>query len=377
MNKRLIGAISLLVGTTIGVGIFGLPYAISRVGFPLGILFFLVIGIANLILNLAYAELILSTPGDHQLPGYAEIYLGKVWKVVASIFLTFVLYGVLLAYLIKIGELLNFLFPFLPPAILAVGFYLITSGIVFFGGKLVVRISGVGAFLLLVLISCLIAFGAWSVKIENLLLVPASLGANLLLPYGVLIFALSGSAIIPEVEEAVREKRQDLFRAIVIGSLIPTIIYLIFSAVVIGISGTEIKEDAVLSLLTALPLWVISFGAILGSLAIFNASLNTRLVISEMFRRDFGLSKKLAWILSCLPPLLIYLLGVRSFIKVISLIGSLGLGVSGGLIILSLVRARYQSSRQPESKLRLGNSILIFVGLLFTLGAFLEILKLW
>jgi len=209
------------------------------------------------------------------------------------------------------------------------------------------------------------------------LLVPASLGANLLLPYGVLIFALSGSAIIPEVEEAVREKRQDLFRAIVIGSLIPTIIYLIFSAVVIGISGTEIKEDAVLSLLTALPLWVISFGAILGSLAIFNASLNTRLVISEMFRRDFGLSKKLAWILSCLPPLLIYLLGVRSFIKVISLIGSLGLGVSGGLIILSLVRARYQSSRQPESKLRLGNSILIFVGLLFTLGAFLEILKLW
>lgn len=368
MNKRFFGAVSLLVGTTIGVGIFGLPYAISRVGFPIGVLYFLIIGTANLILNLAYGELVLRTEGDHQLPGYAGIYLGKFSKMLATVFLAVTLYGALLAYLIKIGELLNFLLPFLPASTLAISFYLLTSSLVFFGGKLISRIGSLGVILLLILIGCLIAFGMWSVNLENLLLTPKSLGTDFLLPYGILVFALSGSAIIPEVEEALRHKRSEFFRAIVIGSLIPTILYLIFCAVVIGVAGTEVKEDAILSLVTKMPLWVISFGAVIGSLAIFNASLHTRLILSEMFRRDFKLSKMLAWVFSCLPPLLIYFLGVRSFLQVISLTGSLGLGISGGLVILSLLKARLTKGRNPEYKLNLSKLTLLVVALLFILG---------
>ena len=73
-------ATALLCGTIIGAGVLGIPYVISKVGFIPGFFIILLIGLAMLMLNLLLGEVILRTPGNHQLPGYAERYLGKTGK---------------------------------------------------------------------------------------------------------------------------------------------------------------------------------------------------------------------------------------------------------------------------------------------------------
>ena len=80
MDKNVPRAIAMLCGTVIGAGVLGIPYVIAQAGFLVGLLSILVLGLAVLFLNLFIGEIVLRTPGNHQLPGYAEKYLGKWGK---------------------------------------------------------------------------------------------------------------------------------------------------------------------------------------------------------------------------------------------------------------------------------------------------------
>ena len=66
----------MLVGMIIGVGIFGVPYVLSRAGLVPGIFYFIVLGAAIILVHLFYGEAVLRTNGRHRLVGYAEKYLG-------------------------------------------------------------------------------------------------------------------------------------------------------------------------------------------------------------------------------------------------------------------------------------------------------------
>ncbi len=116
-------AIAVLVGTTIGAGIFALPHVIAQAGLAIGLTYLLGLGILNLLLNIIYGEVILCTTGDHQLTGYAQIYLGKKGKALATAAMFFSLYGALLAYLIKIGQFLALIFGLPSPLLFSVLFF--------------------------------------------------------------------------------------------------------------------------------------------------------------------------------------------------------------------------------------------------------------
>ena len=88
-GKPLLEAIATLVGFTIGAGILGIPYVIAKAGFVTGIINILIIGILVLFLNLYSGEIVLRTKGDHQLTGYASIYLGKTGKFLMAISIIF------------------------------------------------------------------------------------------------------------------------------------------------------------------------------------------------------------------------------------------------------------------------------------------------
>ena len=106
-KKHLIGAISTLIGITIGAGILGIPFVVAKAGFLTGILNIFVIGMLILVLNLYLGEITLRTKGIHQLTGYAKIYLGKAGYYLMMVAFIIFSYGALVAYIIKTGELLN------------------------------------------------------------------------------------------------------------------------------------------------------------------------------------------------------------------------------------------------------------------------------
>ena len=73
-------ALSVFLGTVIGVGIFGLPYVALKAGFFVTVFYFLFMVLIAVSIHFLYAEVALGTKGIHRLPGYVEKYLGEKWK---------------------------------------------------------------------------------------------------------------------------------------------------------------------------------------------------------------------------------------------------------------------------------------------------------
>ncbi|MDG1950529.1 MAG: aromatic amino acid transport family protein, partial [bacterium] len=62
-NIRFLRSVGMMIGAIVGVGVFGLPYAFSQSGFPLGIIELIVVGGLLVIMQLMFAEVAVQTPG--------------------------------------------------------------------------------------------------------------------------------------------------------------------------------------------------------------------------------------------------------------------------------------------------------------------------
>jgi hypothetical protein len=156
--------------------------------------------------------------------------------------------------------------------------------------------------------------------------------------YGPILFALAGMGVIPEVEEVLRKKRRLLSRAIVIGTVLPALIYLIFSLGVVGISGATTTADTLTGLLVWSPT-IVRLGAVLGVLTTFTSFISLANVVKEVFYRDLGQSKEAALFLSLAPVFLAVWIAPGWFLKIISLTGSLAIGLVGIIICLMAQKA--------------------------------------
>ena len=103
-------AIATIIGGTIGVGFLALPYAIQEFGTFWGIGIITLIAVITFIINIAYADVIISDKGNRQIPGYTKKYLG----LIPSLFITAVIitgsFGVLLVYALVSGNTIGFIF---------------------------------------------------------------------------------------------------------------------------------------------------------------------------------------------------------------------------------------------------------------------------
>lgn len=369
MNSKTLRAVAILVGTTIGAGIFGIPYAVTQVGFGAGLLYLLALGGVVLLLNLLYGEVILRTRGDHQFTGYGQIYLGKVGKSLAGLGLLVSCYGALLAYLIKIGEFLGLIFN--PPYSLEFSliFFTLASIAIFFGLRAISQIELLLVGLILAFILTLALIGLPHISSISYQLSAISY-SNLFLPYGVILFALAGSAAIPEMEEILRRQPKRLKKAIITGTLIPLLTYLIFTWAIIGICGQKTSDDAISSLNLFLPGWIVRFGAGLGVLTMGTSFLALGYVLREVWYRDYNLPKIAALGLACFPSLIFFLLGAKNFIAVLEITGAITVGLSGLLILLLYRKARLTGQKEPAYQLKVPSAILWLLGLIFLLGMF-------
>ena len=110
MAKKFWEAVFTLTGTVIGAGMLGLPYVFSQSGFMIGLFWLLFLGSLMIFVNLCLGEITLKTKKIHQLPGYAEKYLGKKGKWLMLFALIIEVYSALIAYLIGEGQSFSYLF---------------------------------------------------------------------------------------------------------------------------------------------------------------------------------------------------------------------------------------------------------------------------
>ncbi len=361
-NKKFWQAVFLLVGTVIGAGIFSLPYAFLTSGWLFSLLGLIALTLVTLVINFFYAQVIVGTKGDHQLPGYAKKYLGAWGKWLGFFCIFFSALGAMLAYVILGGDFLGLLFGHPPGILLSLLFWSWGAFLVWGGIK---TISVIESWLTVILIGvCLLVpiLGLPFFKSSNLVLK----GSSSLAFYGPALFSLSGLGVIPEVEELLRKKRSLLPWAIVLGILIPALVYFIFGFGILGISGAATTSDALTGLIAYSPL-LVKIGALAGVLATFTSFLSLGNVLREMFYRDLKVSQKTAQFTSVFLSVPAVFLTLSSFLPLISITGSLAIG-SGSLLVLLIFLKKF--ANQASEKL-LG----VIAGLILLGGIIVNLIK--
>jgi amino acid permease len=371
MKKPVFEAIATLVGVTIGAGIMGIPYVISKSGLIVGAAHILVIGLLMLFLNLFVAEIVLRTKGNHQLMGYAAKYLGKTGKWIMALSMVIGVSGALLAYLIGGGSALSSIFGG-DIFWFGIGFFAFCSFIVFKGLDFVKSIELVSVSALLVLVFVIIAVNLLNVNPANF-----SIGdGDPFLPYGVVLFAFIGMSAIPEMREELANNYKEMKKAVIIGTCIPIVVYLLFGLSTVLVSGIGTTEVASIGLGKSLG----SGMTLLTSLfAIFNMATSfiiLGLALKEMYRYDLNMGNMKSLVLALGLPLLIFVLGFRDFITPLGIAGSFTGGIDGILIVLMLWRAREKSDRKPEFKVGFVYPLGALIIIMFLLGIIHEILSL-
>ena len=140
----------------------------------------------------------------------------------------------------------------------------------------------------------------------NLSSIPLFRKEFLFLPYGIVFFALQGSSAIPLQREMLEGKEEYLKKAILWGTLIPTVIYLLFAFIVGGVSGEATTPDAVSGLYSYLGFSVVFLLSLVGVFAVSTSFLSLGTSLFEIFHYDFRVSKLLSWLLVIVPPYFLF-----------------------------------------------------------------------
>ncbi|MEK7124001.1 MAG: hypothetical protein AAB851_03870, partial [Patescibacteria group bacterium] len=171
------------------------------------------------------------------------------------------------------------------------------------------------------------------------------------LPYGIIFFALTGASAIPEIRDMLGNRPDLLKKAIVAGSIVPTVIYLIFAFSVVGVSGINTSREAIAGLKSHLGGFVVYLGALVGFLTTFTSYLVLGLNLKKMFFYDLKFGGFTSWFMASFGPVLLYLSGVTNFILVIGFIGAVSGGIDGTAMILTYLKAKKAGDRVPEYSL--------------------------
>lgn len=337
-------AIATMVGTIIGAGILGIPFVFAQAGFWTGTLVLLVIGLAMLLMKLMCGETALRTRGNHQISGYTGIYLGKAAKYLVSFLLIAGTYGAMLAYFIGEGEVIEAITG-IPRFWASIGFYAVFSTFIYIGLNLIKRAELIMSSFILAAIFMIAILTMNHIDLSNLE------GLDLtksVVPYGVLLFACSGIIAVPEVRIILKRREKLMRRAIIWGCVIPPVIYFLFTALVISVSGIKVTEIASVGLGELLGWKMILAANVFAFFTMATSFLTLGLALKQIYHFDYKIKKGLAWIMLVCVPLIIFLLGANNFVKVISLVGALGVGMTGILQVLTYLVARKKGKRKPE-----------------------------
>ncbi|MFA5946648.1 MAG: aromatic amino acid transport family protein [Patescibacteria group bacterium] len=329
-----------LLGTVIGVGIFGLPYAFAQVGFAIGLVALVAVGFLSLMALLLYSDLILIRNGHGRYLSVVGHELNGVEKVLAGIAYFGAHYGALLAYVIVGGSFAHAVFSqFLGGSelIYLLVFWLVGSLLAGGGLSFLVRLQGIlfPLILLLVIIHAFVL--AHHMSVSNL---ASFQPQNTVLSLGILLFAFSGLSAVPDMRDILKRNRKLMRRSLIVGMTVIGILYAVFSFLVVGVTGVGTSSEAITGLAPIIGPLAESLGSLLGLGIVMSAYLSTTVSLTNALVYDWRMGYLLAWGAVVALPMIFVLAGATNFISVIGLTGGILGSLLGIFLILAYERAR-------------------------------------
>ena len=368
--KKYLLALATFIGTIIGVGLFGLPYITSQIGFLPILVYFGVLGLVTMLIQLMYGEICLRTAGDHRLPGYIEIYLDRRLKFLPIITNSIGLYGANLAYIIIGGSFLaSLLMPVFGGTVFTYVLIFFAAGalIIFLGSGSIAKSELVSIGLFFLVLIFLFVKGWPEIDLFNFLTVDLNF-KTMILPYGVILFSLTGMSVIPEVREVLDNQPRHLRSIIILGAIIPIITYIIFIITVLGITGANTTTDALSGLENHLGKGILTAGYLFGVLTTFTSYLTIGITIKKILWYDLKFSHLISWALAVSIPMILYLGGLKDFIAIIAFTGSVTVGIDVVLVALTYLKAKKKGDRVPDYDAGITKPTVIFLVVFFLIG---------
>ncbi len=329
-------AVFMITGMTIGAGVLGVPYVVAQVGLKIGLVYIVGLGLVMLFLNLMIGEIAVRTNESLQIPGLVGKYLGKWVKLFLNIIIVFASYGALLAYIIGEGQSLSALFGG-NPVVWSVVFWSIASVVVWLGLQIIKVAEKVLSIIVIGIICGLSFYLLKDFQISNWVYTDLS---KIFLPYGVILFALNGTPAIIEAHALLPRSQRHFRKALIIGSLIPVAVYILFALAVAGATGLQTSEIATIGLGAKFGNGVLILGNIFAVLAMAGGFIGSGIALKQTFVWDSKLNKILAEFLVISVPLLLFIAGLRQFISILSIAGGVFIGIEAVALIIVCWQAR-------------------------------------
>jgi amino acid permease len=339
-----------------------------KTGIWLMLLYFLILTALVVAINLIFCQISLKTPDFKRFPGFVGHHLGKGAEFFTFILVILGTLGVFLAYLIIGGQFLTSVFqPLFSGSILTyvLIYFFLVSIIIYFDIKIIARVEFWFMAFLFLSLFFVFALGFPQIKLSNIFTdfqFPTSNFQNAFLPYGALLFALWGLGMVPQIEEMLIGKKKLLKKTVAISTIIVSAFYFLFVLLVLGITGRQTDPTALQGLRSFLPDYLVSICLLIGTLATFIAFVAQGIIFKQTLMFDLKIKHWQAFVMTCCPPLILFLLGLKSFVPIISFIGGIILGIDGILILLMYKKIG-------------GKNIIIYpLSLVFLLGVIYEII---
>ncbi len=242
MSSKLIGGILLVMGTTIGAGMLALPIATAELGFWGSTLLLIVCWAIMTTCAFLFLEVNLWLPPNNNMVSMVGATLGRSGQVVAWVLYLMLLYSIISAYIAGGGDLFHYILnnsniPISLPLskILFTGLF---GFIVYLGIRAVdyfnrgLMSGKMGALLLLIfLIVPYISQGNLHTGSWAYLASPASISTT--------VVAFASLMIIPSLRTYFGEDIKSLKKAILIGTFIPLVCYILWDMVIMGVIPLE------------------------------------------------------------------------------------------------------------------------------------------
>ena len=352
-------ASAILVGTQIGAGVLGLPYALKDEGVLLGVLIVIITGLLTLLTALFVLE-VAAQSGGGSLSKLAEKHLGKAGGILMFLSISVLAYGALIAYIAGSADILSSLFG-LNPKIGALLFWLLMSTVILMGLKASGEAELLLNFILLGALAFSIILMMPKVNVSNLSYLNSSAITRSI---GVAVFAYVSHMVVPEMLKGLEDIKKTT-RALFIGYILPMMFYAFFVFAFVGALGLDTPELAT----SALERFYGGLGRMLGLLlplaAICTSYIGIGLSQMDNIKEVFRIDKGKAWLLTVVPPLLFYFLGMESFVSALWIAGTFG-GLLYAGILPTLMYLKIKRTCE-ELHLPLHHSFAYLSGLLFLL----------
>src|SRR3990167_7086286 len=341
MNTRLLGGVLLIIGTTIGGAMLALPIATSQLGFIYSSLLLACAWFIMTVSAFLILEVNLWLPRNNNMISMARATLGVTGQAVAWVTYLLLLYSLLAAYITGGGDFFQSLFAQggLPvtTAISSILFTCALGFIVYLGIRSIdyvnriLMFSKLGAYILLVvLIAPLLA----PIKLKGGEL------SYLLHSATLCVLSFGFATIVPSLRIYFNDNKKQLQQAILLGSFIPLICYILWNMSIMGViprdgsngliallasnrSTSELVEQ--LNVILHHPI-ITDIARFFTSICLATAFLGVSLGLTDFLADGFAIEKK-GWkhiailLVAFIPPLLIALFYPGAFVKVLSYAG--------------------------------------------------------